>query len=256
MKQGPSTMLSRLPNHSTRIAIAASPAPRKTALMRNSSTTVTLPPSITRVKPLPDATTSGDAPISAQQVGGARRREERDERRHDDAEQDRLRRGARGALGVVLADAPRHQRHRADRQPHRDRVDHRQHRLGQPDRRDRVGAEVRDPEDVGDGEDRLHRHLDHHRHGQHDHGAPDRRSRVVDAAIRGSRRGTCPRPRDTPPPRARLREKLQEIQTCRTPRNCCGLTQAGRRPRDANTELGMENEPPVDRARGTRSGPA
>ena len=52
-----------LPSHSTRIAMAASPAPRNTALMRNSSTTVMLPPSIIRVKPLPLATTRGEAPI-------------------------------------------------------------------------------------------------------------------------------------------------------------------------------------------------
>ena len=63
MKQGPSTMLSTLPNHSTRMAIAASPAPRKTALIRNSSMTVTFPPSITRVNVLPDWISSGDAPI-------------------------------------------------------------------------------------------------------------------------------------------------------------------------------------------------
>ena len=55
--------------------------------------------------------------------------------------------------------------------PIADRVDDRQHRLGEPDGRDRVGAEVGDPEHVGDGEDRLHRHLHHHRHGEHDHGA-------------------------------------------------------------------------------------
>ena len=49
MKQGPSTMLIALANQRTRIAMAASPAPRKIALMRNSSSTVALPPSIIRV---------------------------------------------------------------------------------------------------------------------------------------------------------------------------------------------------------------
>jgi len=52
----------------TRIAIAASPDPRKTALIRNSSTTVTLPPSITRVNPSPEPITSGDAPIICRRV--------------------------------------------------------------------------------------------------------------------------------------------------------------------------------------------
>ena len=37
-----------LANHSTRMAMAASPAPRNTALMRKSSSTVPLPPTITR----------------------------------------------------------------------------------------------------------------------------------------------------------------------------------------------------------------
>ena len=69
MKQGPSTMFSTLPSHSTRIAIAASPDPRNTAFSRNSRTIVTLPPSITRVNPLPDSITAGDAPINANSVG-------------------------------------------------------------------------------------------------------------------------------------------------------------------------------------------
>ncbi len=48
IKHGPSTMLMLFASQSTRMAIAASPAPRKTALMRNSSRMTTLPPSITR----------------------------------------------------------------------------------------------------------------------------------------------------------------------------------------------------------------
>ena len=48
IRHGPSTMLIAFANQSTRIAIAASPAPRKIALMRNSMTIVTLPPSMTR----------------------------------------------------------------------------------------------------------------------------------------------------------------------------------------------------------------
>ncbi len=58
-----------LPIHSTRIAIAASPAPRNAALIRNSSTMVALPPSITRVNVLPVAITSGVAPISDSSSG-------------------------------------------------------------------------------------------------------------------------------------------------------------------------------------------
>src|SRR2546429_209082 len=49
MKHGPSTMLSAFANHNTRMAIAASPAPRKIALIMNSMTTVALQPSMIRV---------------------------------------------------------------------------------------------------------------------------------------------------------------------------------------------------------------
>jgi hypothetical protein len=69
IRQGPSTMLMALPNHSTRMAMAASPAPRNTALMRNSISTVPLPPSITRAKPLPVCRTSSLAPIRRSSAG-------------------------------------------------------------------------------------------------------------------------------------------------------------------------------------------
>jgi hypothetical protein len=65
MKQGPSAMLRMFASQSVRIAMAASPAPRKTALMRKIRNTLMLPPSITRVKPLPCAIADGDAPMSA-----------------------------------------------------------------------------------------------------------------------------------------------------------------------------------------------
>ncbi len=46
---GPSTMLIAFASHSVRIAVAASPELRKTELIRNSSTTLAFPPSMTRV---------------------------------------------------------------------------------------------------------------------------------------------------------------------------------------------------------------
>ena len=66
-------MFSRLPSHNTRIAIAASPDPRNTALIRNNSTTVTLPPSMTWVNRCPERITSGEAPITCNRLDGARR---------------------------------------------------------------------------------------------------------------------------------------------------------------------------------------
>ena len=64
-----------------------------------------------------------------------RRGQNRDGGRDDQPEHDRLPRRARGAVAIVLAHAARDERGRADRQPHRGRVDDRQHRLGQADRR-------------------------------------------------------------------------------------------------------------------------
>ena len=62
-------MLMAFASHNTRIAIAASPAPRKIALMRNSKRTVALPPSSMRVYPEPIAVTAGDAPMTASRRG-------------------------------------------------------------------------------------------------------------------------------------------------------------------------------------------
>jgi hypothetical protein len=55
--------------HSVRIAIAASPARRRAALIRKGSSTVTLPPSITHVKLPPVATTRGQAPTTTSRRG-------------------------------------------------------------------------------------------------------------------------------------------------------------------------------------------
>ncbi len=60
-----------------------------------------------------------------QRAGGA----EHD--RHDEGEDQRLHRGARGALGILLADAARDHRGRADAEAHRQRVDHGEQRLGE-----------------------------------------------------------------------------------------------------------------------------
>ena len=49
IRNGHTTMLIALPSHSMRIAMAGSPAPRKIALLRNSSVTVALPANITCV---------------------------------------------------------------------------------------------------------------------------------------------------------------------------------------------------------------
>jgi hypothetical protein len=57
-------MFSALPSMRTRIAIAASPAPRNTAFSRNSSSTVAFPPSMMAVNRWPERIRSGDPPIN------------------------------------------------------------------------------------------------------------------------------------------------------------------------------------------------
>jgi hypothetical protein len=47
------------------MAMAASPAPRKMALMRKRRTTLVIPPSVTWVYPTPCSTTHAEAPMSS-----------------------------------------------------------------------------------------------------------------------------------------------------------------------------------------------
>ena len=169
-----------LANQSTRIAMAASPAPRNTALIRKSSSTVPLPPSITRA----------NVRAGAQHV--VARAHRREQLRAEDARRSApmttatttprtidctAARAAR--VRVLLADAPRHRGGGADRQADGQRVDDRHQRFGDADGGDRVGAEPADEEDVHHGEHRLHQHLEHHRHGEQHDGAADRRLGVV-----------------------------------------------------------------------------
>ena len=62
-------MLIAFASHKTRMAIAASPDPRKTALIMKSMTTVAFPASMTLVNPAPLATTEGEAPINESNFG-------------------------------------------------------------------------------------------------------------------------------------------------------------------------------------------
>ena len=179
MRHGPSTMLTALANHSTRIAMAASPAARKMALIRNSSRTLPLRADHHTREIGARAHDLGTRAHRPQQRGSRRNRHRARDDAGQHADQDRLDGGARRRVGVLLADAPRHRRRRANRQPHRDRVNDGHQRLGDADGGDRVRAEPADEEDVRHREHRLHQHLEHHRHGQQDDGAADRRLRVV-----------------------------------------------------------------------------
>ena len=69
MKHGSRARLMMFASQSERIAIDASPAPRKIALMRKRRRMTTLAPSMIRVKGAPLATTSGEAPMSARSRG-------------------------------------------------------------------------------------------------------------------------------------------------------------------------------------------
>ena len=114
-------------SHSTRMAIAASPAPRNTALIRNSSRITTFPPSMIRAYVLPI-------------VSGARAHEGEETRReghadrpghhgHDHAQRDPLHRRLGRPLEILLADTPRHHGRDADREPHGGGVNEGEERL-------------------------------------------------------------------------------------------------------------------------------
>ena len=102
-----------------------------------------------------------------------------DHRGQSEADEDRLRRRARGAVGILGAGPPRDDRAHAHRHPHADGVDDGQQALGQSHGGDGVGAQLGDPEDVGDGEDRLHHHLQDHRHGEQQDGPRQRDGRQI-----------------------------------------------------------------------------
>ena len=71
MSIGPRKMLIAFASQSTRIAITASPAPRKIALTRNSINTTAFPPSMMRVKFTLESTPD-DAPIALKSDGAVR----------------------------------------------------------------------------------------------------------------------------------------------------------------------------------------
>ena len=179
MKHGPSTMFSALASQSVRIAITASPAPRKIALMRKIRNTVALPPSMMRAKSGPSVTIAFARAHHSQDVRREASEHDTESRRHADAEQHDLPRRVRRGFRILFADAPRDDRGRRDRNADRDRVDERHDRLGDADHGDRILAQPRNPEHVRDGEERLHHHLEHHRHREQDYRAVQPFLRVI-----------------------------------------------------------------------------
>ncbi len=174
IRHGPSVMLIALAIHRTRIAMAASPVPRKTELMMNSSVTPPLAPSITRANRRAGRHHAFVGAHHPEQIRREQDAGDADDRADREAHDDRLHGSPGRAVGVAFADAPRDGRRRADREADGDRVDDRHQRFGDADGGDRVGeAETADEEDVRHGEHRLHQHLEHHRDRQQEHRAAD-----------------------------------------------------------------------------------
>ena len=174
MSRGSRTMLSPFAIHSTRMAIAASPAPRKAAFCRNSSRTTTLPPSMMRVYGTPVATTFASAPMMCRMSGA----------KATPATPNTIASASPRRTACAAATDPARHHGRDDAQPHRE--DQRQHRLGQRHPRHRLVPELGDEVDVDDREERLHHHLQHHRHGEENDRAPDRAAgRVAPGATHG-----------------------------------------------------------------------
>ena len=174
MRHGPSVMLIALAIHSTRIAMAASPVPRKTELMMNSSVTPPLAPSITRANRLPVDTTPSSGAHHPEKIRREQDAGDADHGADHQADDDRLHGSAGRAVVVAFADAPRDGRRRADREADGDCVDDRHQRFGDADGGDGVGeAEAADEEDVRHGEHRLHQHLEDHRDREQEHRPAD-----------------------------------------------------------------------------------
>ena len=108
-------MLIALAIHSTRIAIAASPAPRNTALIRNSIMITPLAPSMIVVNAAL-ATTAGDAPMNRSKAGAYATPNTPTGTATSTPSSDRLHGGACGAVAVLFPDPSGDDRHRADAQ--------------------------------------------------------------------------------------------------------------------------------------------
>ena len=131
MSRGSRTMLSPFAIHSTRMAIAASPAPRKAAFCRKQQQD-------DDVAPEHDARVRNPRGhhvlVGAHDVQDVGREGHAGDAEHDcqrQSQKDGLRGCTRRPVPVASTDPARHHGRHPDAQPHRERVDQRQDRLGQ-----------------------------------------------------------------------------------------------------------------------------
>ena len=166
MKQGSSAMLIRLAIHSVRMAMAASPLPRKMPLIRNSITMARLPPRTMRAYPVPVRMTEGVACMNSSSRGAKMQPADSHQDGEHNARADRLHGGHRRAFGIVLPDAARHRRGGGHGEPHGDGEDDHDDGFGESDGSHGVGAEARHPEGVDHAEGGLHHHLQNGGNGE------------------------------------------------------------------------------------------
>ena len=155
MKQGSSAMLIRLAIHSVRMAMVASPLPRKMPLIRNSITMARLPPRTMRAYPVPIRMTEGVACMNSSSRGAKMQPADSHQDGEHNSSADCLYGGHRCAFGIVLPDAARHRRGGGHGEAHGDGEDKYDDRFGESDRSHRVGAEARHPEGVDHAEGRT-----------------------------------------------------------------------------------------------------
>jgi hypothetical protein len=115
----------------------------------------------------------GRAAHQAEQVIGEQHSRQRHHRSQHQTEKDRLRRRDPGALPVTFPNAASDHRCCRHAGTDGDREEDADHGFGEPDRGHGVGAEARHEEGIGEGEDRLHHHLEHHWDREQDDGAAD-----------------------------------------------------------------------------------
>jgi len=115
----------------------------------------------------------------AQDVTGKPAADEADAGGEGDAEDEDLSGGLRGEGGIFFTDAAGDDGGGREGDADGDREDERHDRLGEADDGDGVASETGDPEDVHDGEQRFHEHLQDHGDGEEQDGAVERERGVV-----------------------------------------------------------------------------
>src|SRR5436305_3539654 len=147
IRQGSSTRLMMFDTQSSRMAMAASPAPRKIALFRNSISTAPQPPSIVSTD---SYNFRGRAHQPQQQRCVEQARNTHEARQHQ-SNSNRLNGRDGSSVLIFLANAAGHHRRRREAQSQSNGEHQRQQRFCKAYPSDGIGTEMADPKDIHHG---------------------------------------------------------------------------------------------------------